>query len=182
MLEKRIRLIELKRFDRQGAALIRNVLERSDSGSGNIVDLRMYMGGNFESFVEITKLLVNRQVAVTLQTRDGGSPFIAGSPDSAMAGQCVYIINGSTILYGELLAHLLKNAGARLVGQRTTGFTPRLNQVELGNGDSVLITEGVFNIEGQSTLGSGVDPSFHMETDNSALLYAKCIALMLEKG
>ena len=180
-LGKNTFMLGLRRFDRQGVEVVRKALENSAVGSKWIIDLRMYMGGEFASFLAITRLLVNRRVAMSVRTRDSHSFFFAGKPGSLSGHPCVFIISRSTILYAELLAHLLKLTEARLVGLKTTGFTPRLNQIFMNDGSSVLYTEGIYEIESRITLGMGVQPTFEIKTENSDRLLSKCIAL-LEEG
>ena len=175
-LNSDIHLMELRRIDRAGVKYVKEAMKTS-AGSKWVIDLRRYGWGDFESFLELTKVFVNRSVPLSVEARKGQVDFIVGSP-AAPVYHCVFVINASTILYSELLAQVLKSINAVLVGQKTSGFTPRLKHIYLQDGSSVLLTDGIFKINGKRTLGCGIVPQFEIKRKDSNQLFSRCIALL----
>lgn len=176
-IRDKIYLIKLFRIDTESVNFLREKLQQ-EFISTLIIDLRKYAGGDYNSFVEICKLLLPEDNHLTLTTRDGEMILRLGSLHS-LSGRTMAIIGPSTIMYSELLAASLKANGATLVGTGTPGFISQLRKIDLEDGSSLLITEGTFNIDGQP-LGdtTGVLPTVETEETNDDRLMARCISLL----
>ncbi len=107
-----------------------------------ILDLRWYRGGTFAGFQKIAGQFLEKETPLTLKTRKGNIKVPLGS-DENYHGKIVVIIGQSTIMYGEILAALLKAQGEKssqsivLLGQQTGRFNARLKHILLEDGSSL---------------------------------------------
>jgi len=171
-----IQLISLMRMDMNSVNRIKTEMTKNQKSKW-IIDLRKYSGGNFEAFLEISKIFIHEMIPLSLETRNDRIDYLVGS-ESDSVDKCVFIINASTTLYSELLAHVLKVSKALLIGEETTGFVPYLEQIYLDDGSSLVLNTGIFKIYNQVVLGMGVKPTVNITTDDDTILFSSCVEIL----
>jgi len=201
-MPKDILLVKLPRFDAGAAALLKEQLA-AYSGAPNrknnplklIIDLRTYRGGDLESFKQIANLFFKDKIALTLKLKDKVKDIFPETKEKNVPGYtAVVIINRSTRVYGELLAAILKNPGTRnknkngngtaprhpvtLVGTTTQGFISELKSIPLQDGSSILLTEGLFLLNGKSTASRGIEPDIEIKDKDSGQIMDTCISIL----
>lgn len=162
-------------MDKSTVAQLRTLLH-DFAGRAWIIDLRYYLGGDFDSFIECAALLLPRQVLL-IGKRGGVETVVIGSVQQPEV-KTVVIIDSSTILFSELLAHALKFNGARLVGAKSRGFVPHLKQFFLDDGSSVLLRAGHFELKSGQPLPDVVKPDVGIDTEDPKVLLKHCIKAM----
>lgn len=189
--QKDILLVNLIRFDAAAAELLKKRLTRYRSMSRGqplklIVDLRKYNGGNFNAFREIVNLFFKKPILLTLKLKDKEEDFLLGATET-MKYKAAVILNRSTRMYGELLAALFRNAGAPaqrpavLVGTKTQGFVAKLKSIPMEDNSSILLTEGLFLLDGKSTASNGVSPDIILKDENAGEIMDQCISILTSK-
>ena len=151
-----------------------------------IIDLRSYSGGDLESFKQITRLFFKNKIALFLQQKKEKKAIFPGVEEKNIPEyKAVVIINSSTRLYGELFAAILrvpqrvqkkqevetlssKKEGpavqeglgrqVTLIGTATQGFIAQLIQVPLEDESSILLTDGLFQLNGNPTASKRIKP------------------------
>ncbi|MCX6584078.1 MAG: S41 family peptidase [Candidatus Aminicenantes bacterium] len=196
-MPKDILLVKLPRFDAAAAALLKEQLaaysgapDRTDKPLKLIIDLRTYRGGDLESFKQIANLFFNDKIALTLKLKDRVKDIFPETKGKNIpAYKAVVIINRSTRMYGELLAAIFKDTGAKtgngtasrypvtLVGTTTQGFISELKAISLQDGSSILLTEGLFLLNGKATASKGIEPDIEIKDKNSEQIMDKCISI-----
>jgi carboxyl-terminal processing protease len=193
-LPKDILLVKLPRFDADAAALLKEQLAAYNTSPGRkniplklIIDLRTYCGGDLESFKQIANLFFKDKIALTLKLKDKVKDIFPETKEkNGPTYKAVIIINRSTRMYGELLAAIFKNPGkgitsrypVTLVGTRTQGFISELKFIPLQDGSSILLTEGLFLLNGKSTASKGIEPDIEIKDKNSEQIMDKCISIL----
>lgn len=174
--------VSLTRIDLKTAAALKTILEK-ESASGVsprlILDLRNYNGGVLEGFTEMTRLLVREPLELQVKTREKQEILQLGSPQ-AIAGEAAVIIDGSTIMYGELLAAALKSRKAKttLLGLPTNGFVSKLSHIALEDGSSILIPEAVLKIDKNNSVQDGLEPDIKIKLKDSATIFKRSISIL----
>jgi carboxyl-terminal processing protease len=153
--------IELLKIDKLSVKLIKERLMNKKS-LRLIIDLRKYSGGDFDSFIDITRLFFKKTTSVVIKTKEKEEKVLLGSVNP-LKFKAVIIINQSTIMYSELLAALFKSMNAILIGSKTQGFISKLNHISLKDGSSVLITGGIFLLKGKDLRKSEVNPKIELK-------------------
>jgi carboxyl-terminal processing protease len=182
-IQKNILLVKLSRFDPAAALLLNDRLITHHKPLKLIIDLRRYTGGDFESFKKIVNLFFKGPILLTLKLKDKEEDFLLGSKE-ALEYQAVVIINRSTRMYGELLAALFRQAGAvaqrpaSLVGTSTRGFISKLKAIQMEDGSSILLTEGLFLLDGKPTASKGVKPDIIIKDEASREIIKKSISIL----
>lgn len=195
-IPKDILLVKLPRFDAGAAVLLKDQLAAYSSAPGRknkplklIIDLRTYCGGDLESFKQITNLFFKDKIALTLKLKDKVKDIFPEAKEKNIpAYKAVVIINRSTRMYGELLAAIFKTPGAKsgaaprypvtLVGAMTQGFISELKSIPLQDGSSILLTEGLFLLNGKSTTSKGIEPDIEIKDKNSQQIMDTCISIL----
>jgi C-terminal processing protease CtpA/Prc len=169
-------LITLNRIDPQVVQLLNKVMIKNVKSKW-IIDLRQYSGGDLKSFLELSRLLINKTFPVFLKTKNQVKKFLFGS-DKTFQFKGLVIIDTSTILYSELLAFFLKKENKILVGSETPGFMPYLNQYLLKDGSSVLLKSGFFTFQNSELTGKSVKPQFESTEKDPVALLKYCLRLL----
>jgi carboxyl-terminal processing protease len=195
-LPKDILLVKLPRFDTNAATLIKEQLavygkspDFQTKPLKLIIDLRTYCGGDLESFKQIASLFFKNKIALTLKLKDREKDVFTGVKEKSVpAYQAVVIINRSTRLYGELLAAMFKNPGSKsgtapqspvtLIGTTTQGFISELKFIPLDDGSSLLLTDGLFLLNGKAAASKGIEPDIVVKDKESEQIMNKCIAIL----
>jgi carboxyl-terminal processing protease len=175
-IKSHVYLIQLLRIDPNSVDFLKKKFEKR-SISTLIVDLRKYSGGDYDSFIEISKLLLKESHRLTLKTRGGEEVIRTGSPQ-AFAGDAAVITGPATIMYGEVLAALFKADGALLVGAATPGQAVTLKRVQLDDSSSILLTAGTFQLDGRPLCESKVVPTVETDERDDDRLIDRCLSLL----
>ncbi|MCP5103483.1 MAG: hypothetical protein GY950_08900, partial [bacterium] len=187
-LQNGILHVKLSRFDATAADLLEQRLISGTSGARTeplklIIDLRSYCGGDFQSFKKICNLFFKESLLLTLKYKNKEEDFILGARTAA-AYKAAVIVDRSTRMYGELLAAMFKNTGApsqrpvTLIGSQSPGFVSKLKSIPLDDGSSILITEGLFLLEGKPAASGGVTPDIIEKDYAAGELVKKCISIL----
>jgi carboxyl-terminal processing protease len=178
-------LIELSRIDKEHVYALKNHLEHDLPGPGPvklIIDLRKYEGGELEPFIELTRLLFNRAIPLTLKLKDSTQTISLGS-EKALNYRAVILIDKSTMMYGELLAEMFEMYREKdkitLAGSKTRGFMSKLMHIPLDDGSSILLTEGFFLFNGINPAKTGVKPDVVIKEENAGSIIDYCISNLL---
>ncbi|MCP4221177.1 MAG: PDZ domain-containing protein [bacterium] len=184
VLPGNITLLKLSRFDDAAVSLVKSTLTSTAKPLKLVIDLRKYDGGNLKSFNAITKLLFKNKVSLSLKTKIKTEKLLPGTPNVPRFRATV-IINKSTRMYGELLAALFKAKHAvagkfvpQLVGSNTLGFVSKLRFIPLEDRSSLLITEGLFLLNGKPTASKKIQPDVAVEDKDSAKIIDTCISIL----
>lgn len=190
-----IRLIRLTRVDPAAAQLLKKeltALRERGKPFKLIIDLRRYTGGDFESFKTITNLLRAAPSAakgtapptkLILKFKEKSEEFVP-APMNDPDYQAVVIINRSTRMYGELLAKLFKHMEdpakpfVTLIGTSTQGFISKLKSIPLEDGSSILLTEGLFLLDGKAVELKSTGPDVIVNEEDSGSLMKRSITLL----
>lgn len=181
-----ILLVEIPRFDQESAACLKANLPHANRLK-LIIDLRNYSGGDFESFLEITKIFFNEAAnfAVTLEKKNTTDSFPVGAKD-ALDYRAVVIVNKSTIMYGELLAALFQAAGQdkkyniTIIGRKTPGLVAKLLHIKFEDGSSILLSAGFFFIQEKPAAKSGVIPQIDLPANGFDDVIDRCKTILNE--
>lgn len=195
-LPKDILLVKLPRFDAAAADLLKEQLAAYSSVPGRknnplklIVDLRTYCGGDLESFKQIANLFFKDKIALTLKLKDRVKDIFPETKEKSIpAYEAVIVINRSTRVYGELLAAIFKKPGTKtgavarypvtFVGTATQGFISELKFIPLPDGTSILLTEGLFLLNGKYTASKSIEPDIEIKDKDSDRVMDKCISIL----
>jgi carboxyl-terminal processing protease len=183
-LESNIYLVELPRIDAKNITHLKEKLNELSLHKPLklILDLRRYSGGDFESFIQLTKLFFPQIIPLTLKTKHKKEKFLLGSPQT-ISYYAVVIINRSTRMYGELLAALFKEYGREnvtLLGTKTRGLISKIKQFPLHDGSSILLTEGIFLLDGKKMVNKGVTPHIKVKEANAEKMIERAAAVLKE--
>jgi carboxyl-terminal processing protease len=180
-----IYLVEIPRFDAKNTAHLKQKLENELSLHKPlklVMDLRKYSGGDLDAFIELTKLFFPRSIPLTLKTKRSREKLLLGSKQ-ALTYHAVVIINQSTRMYGELLAALFKEhekENVTLMGTKTRGLISKIKHFPLHDGSSILLTEGIFLLDGKNPANTGVTPDVKVKEKDSAKIIDRAAALLKE--
>lgn len=189
--QKDILLVHLTRFDAAAAALLKNRLAHYSNMKREkplklIIDLRKYSGGDFNAFREIVNLFFKKPILLTIKLKDKEEDFLLGVEETVKY-KAVVILNRSTRMYAELLAALFRNSGApaqrpaTLVGTKTQGFVSKLKPLQMEDGSSILLTEGLFLLDGESAASNGVSPDIIFKDDGAVKIMDECVSILISK-
>ncbi len=185
-LKKNILLVKLTRFDEDSVSVLKKGLKAHKKPLKLIVDLRQYAGGDLESFKEITKLFFNGPIPLTIKKKVNQKDIILGSAETdALKYKVAVVINQSTRMYGELLAALFKRSAKTpplsvIVGSKSRGFISNLKSVNLEDGSSILITDGLVLLDGKAA--KGVTPDVKIKNKEKDKIMKKCISFLNKKS
>jgi carboxyl-terminal processing protease len=180
-----IYLVELPRIDAQNTARLKQKLRNELSHHQPlklVIDLRKYSGGDLDAFIELARLFFPPPISLTLKTKHRQEELLLGSKQ-AITYHAVVIIDKSTRMYGELLAALFKEHGKEnvtLMGTKTQGLISRVKQFPLRDGSSILLTEGIFLLNGKNLAGTGVTPGIKVKEKDSAQIIDRAVAALKE--
>lgn len=178
-----IYLVEIPRFDAQNTTYLKQKLENELSlhkPLNLVIDLRKYSGGNLDSFIELTKLFFPQPIPITLKSKHSQKKLLLGSTQ-AITYHAVVIINKSTRMYGELLAALFKEHGKKnitLIGTKTRGLISKIKHFPLHDRSSILLTEGIFLLNGKNPANTGVTPDVKVKEKDPAKIIDCAVALL----
>jgi C-terminal processing protease CtpA/Prc len=169
--------IQLPSIDGPSVSFLKRSL--ANGPSRLIIDLRRYSGGDFKSFLSACRLLfgTGAKGTLTLKAKEKQEEVVFAS-SKERSYKVAAIIGSSTIMYNELLAGLLKENGAQLVGNPTPGMAARQKEISLDDGSSLLITDAQFFLNGKNICDTGVLPHEELEKMEDQQLIAACNRLL----
>lgn len=180
-----ILLVELPRIDAKNTAQLKQKLENEFSHNKPlklVIDLRKHSGGDLNSFIELTRLFFPSPIPLTIKTKHNKEKLLLGSTQS-ITYHAVVIINKSTRMYGELLAALFIEHGKEnvtLMGTKTRGLISKIKQFPLRDGSSILLTEGIFLLNGKNLANTGVTPDVKVKEKDAAKVIDRAVAVLKE--
>jgi carboxyl-terminal processing protease len=129
----------------------------SGPGGRLIVDLRGTGRGDAAHAYEVAALFANGDLGATLTRGEPAATFRGAPP--IWSGTLIVLVDRATIGAAEVLATVLRQAaGARLVGERTFGYTGRQKLVPLAAGGALEITDAFFTGPDRTRLERGLRP------------------------
>lgn len=192
-IQNDILVVKLSRFDAAAVTLLKELPAAYGANPVHknkplklLIDLRNYCGGDSESFKQIAGLFFKNKIALTLQLKKGKEdifPDVKGK--KVPEYKAVIIINSSTRMYGELLAAIFKNPGAgntpplpvTFVGTSTQGFITELTHFPIADGSSILVTSGLYLLNGKPTASKGIKPDIVINEKDTDRIMDKCISI-----
>jgi len=159
-LGKGLYYLPLLRFTRSEWNRLKNFLQ-DPKPAGLVLDLRGYLGGDFDSFREISGLLLSREIPLTLVTRTHSETVQMGriQPDRPFVAG---LIDASTVMYSELLAHLLDLDGAVTLGTATGGLLALMRELPLEDGSLALFPTGEYRLAERELSGHPLEPRIQL--------------------
>ncbi len=184
-IEDSIYLVKLPRIDAKNTAQLKQKLGNELSRKKPlklVIDLRKYSGGDLNAFIDLTKLFFPQPIPLALKTKHNKEKLLLGSAQ-AITYHAVVIINKSTRMYSELLAALFKEHGKEkvtLMGAKTRGLISKIKQFPLRDGSSILLTEGIFLLNGKNPANTGVTPDVKVKEKDSAKIIDRAVTVLKE--
>jgi carboxyl-terminal processing protease len=192
-IRENIYLLELSRIDEEHLTALNRQLKQiqiQESNPGTkplklIIDLRKYRGGDLDAFIRLTELFFAKTtpLTLTLKTKSLEKTFSLGA-DEPLTYHAVVILNQSTMMYGELLANLFQvyqsgdTSVVTLVGSKTRGFISKLRQLSLSDETSILLSEGLFLLNGKNPAQNGVKPDVTIKEEDFATIIDRSISIL----
>jgi C-terminal processing protease CtpA/Prc len=179
-----IYIVNLSRFDEEHVTVLERRLKKLSDGGKQlklILDLRKYKGGNLNSFLRLTRLFFDQSVKMTLKTKNKKETIILGSP-SPLSYRAVAVINGSTMMYGELLAYLFKNPTPENVKDSIHDKKADNNQKKRSQADTIHSSHANVTVFGGRTVGF-ISKLKHIPlSDGSSILLTEGLFLINDKN
>ncbi|MEI6632378.1 MAG: S41 family peptidase [Chlamydiota bacterium] len=165
MLEDKIALLRISRFDRETPARVAECLAqlKGEGADGVVVDLRDCPAGDIKSAIAIADHFIPAGALVaTLAGRTKGANMefkSSGTPPLA-AGPVVALINGGTSGAAEVLAGALQARGRGvLMGQRSFGCAFEEGSFTLKDGSVITMLTAVYQTpDGAEIQDEGLEP------------------------
>lgn len=163
---KKIGYIQISTFDNKVFDEFKKNFRELEKKSieGLVIDLRGNPGGSLLEVVHIADFLLDKQVIVTLKSRDGKDQGF-NSDSNKINIPMVLLINKMSASASEILAAAVADTGSGvLVGQTTYGKGVVQTIEALSDGDAIkLTTAEYFTPNGKSIHGVGVVPDVEIE-------------------
>jgi len=146
-----------------------------------ILDLRWYSGGDWEGLLRCAEICLSKTY-LTIEKKTMGEKKIQLGTDESLPGHRVCLIDASTVLLAELMAHLLADEGVPTVGETTGGYMPLVRQFHLQDGSSVVLSVGRFAVDKGPLPTGGLKPSISCPVTDEAILLARCQSVLGDPG
>lgn len=138
----RANLIRVKQFSTATADDVRAALEKDKGAKAYVLDLRGNTGGYFPAGVDVARLFLPKDSAITY-TVDRARNVVPYTTydDGAYTAPLVLLVDGKTASASEVLSSALQDNGrAKLVGSRTFGKAVIQTVEKLDDGSAVVVT------------------------------------------
>jgi len=181
-LSDNVHLIRIRTINKKFVEQIK-VLLTLKSPVKVVFDLRGYVGGDFNSLKQVCHILFDSSTTITLKTRTKTGPIVMGSANP-LKYKAVVIINGSSIIYNDLLAALFKSykdktkAAITLIGRPTAGLVTKSKHIVLEDNSSLLLTEGFFLLNGEKLFLKGVKPDISLNVNEFKDILKKSVSIL----
>jgi len=133
-----------------------------------IIDVRNNGGGLLDSVIRIARRLVPEGIIVYREDVNGARTYRRSFGDY-LGLPMVLLVNGRSASASEVLGGAIQDTGVgTLVGQQTFGKGIVQNIFELSDGTAIKLTvEKYFTPNGRSIHGTGLEPDFVVEMEDS---------------
>lgn len=130
-------------------------------GSSAVLDLRDLSGSDITSAMRIASLFVPVNTLVgRMDSSVGEDHELRTSTPPQFEGQLTVLVNERTSGSAEILASCLKENGARLLGETTSGQASSLTMVPRPDGSALQLPSEIwYNASNEAIDGHGVEPS-----------------------
>ena len=167
LLKNKAVYLSLAWMDAESTRLLSRDISRWRSRSW-IIDLRGYQSGDLSSCLSVADLLLSPTNQLELRTRMGSQRLRPGSYQKVPL-HIAALVGPTTIMYGEILATLMKESGVILVGSATGGYNAHLKRAPLPDGGIALITDGHFFWKGKPIQNRPVQPQLLVKPNQDPL-------------
>jgi len=162
-LNSNVGYIRLSTFMNKGASVeFENALQKLNTKSGYIIDLRSNPGGLLANAIFISDMLLNGGTIVSTVDRDGYKEDTKASKKVYTTKPIVVLINGGSASASEILSGALKDNGrATLVGEKTfgKGLVQEINKLQGGSGLNIT-TQKYLTPNGTDINKKGITPDY----------------------
>lgn len=169
MYDNGIAYIQITEFDEITIDQFAEALavSRGKGMNGLVLDLRDNPGGNLNSVVEISRMLLPEGLIVYTEDREGRRAEYKCDGSREIDVPMVVLINGNSASASEILAGAIKDYGVgTLLGTTTYGKGIVQRPVELSDGSAVKLTVSTYYTpNGTNIHGVGVEPDVVCELD-----------------
>lgn len=140
---------------------------RGKGMNGLILDLRANPGGNLNSVVEISRMLLPEGLIVYTEDRDGHRVEYSCDGSREIDVPMVVLVDGNSASASEILAGAIKDYGVgTLLGTTTFGKGIVQRPIELSDGSAVKLTvSSYYTPNGTNIHGIGIEPDVVVEFD-----------------
>lgn len=163
----------------------KNILLKTNSAKGIIIDLRNNYGGILANAVIMADLILEKDKKIVSIESRGVSKFQISADDEAVFVQkpIVILVNKRTASAAEILAGVLKDsAGAVLLGENTYGKNSIQQVIPMTNSSGMIITGAKYILpNGEDIHDVGIAPDFNCANDNSMKEAKKLINELVKK-
>ncbi len=144
----------------------KNILEKTNSTKGIIIDLRNNYGGILANAVIMADFMIKDSQIVSINSKGKIKYQIYADEDIVFSPKpIVIIVNKNTASAAEILAGTLKdNAGAILIGERTYGKNSIQQIIPMTNASGLMITSSKYILpNGEDIHDVGIEPDYYVE-------------------
>ncbi len=161
----KVRYIQISSFADKTGQEFKKVVEKlkKQNVEGIILDLRFNGGGVTQAAYEICELLVKEGPFLNVKRKDG-KYNVNSEDDNVPFDNIVVLTNEETASASELVAAVLKDSGAVVVGSKTYGKGVTQAIIELQQMGALKMTvEEFFPMSGRKINGVGIVPDYEVE-------------------
>ncbi len=169
MLEEKVGLLRVTRFDLQTAPRVADCLKnlKTAGANGLVIDLRDCPAGSIAAAVAVAELILPQgELITTLRARaEGGSKeFRSKSKPIFERGPFAVLINGGTSGAAEVLAGAFQGGKkGLLMGQKSFGCAFEEGSFNLSDGSMIKMITAVYETpDGQEIQDEGLDPDIEV--------------------
>lgn len=158
--------MNIRIFNKQTAAKVREALEDNPNAKGIILDLRGNSGGMLNEAIKTADLFTDDEIITYTTARNNANIHYYTSKQGVLCDKpMVILIDGETASAAEVLAAGLQDQSrAKLVGTKSFGKGTVQNIIEISNGGKlVLTTEQFFTPSGKVIHENGATPDICTE-------------------
>lgn len=170
MKDKDIGYISIAEFDDVTFEQFKNALDtlEAEQMKGLIIDLRGNPGGNLDTVVKISDLLLPKGMIVYTEDKDGNREEFKSDDEQQFKKPLVVMIDGNSASASEILSGAIKDYKlGTLVG--TTSFGKGIVQrvIPLGDGTAIKLTiSKYYTPNGKNIHGIGIEPDVTVDFDS----------------
>ena len=144
----------------------RNILEKTNSAKGIIIDLRNNYGGILANAVIMADFMIKDNQIVSINSRGKTKYQIYADEEVVFTPKpIVILVNEKTASAAEILAGTLKdNVNAVLIGERTYGKNSIQQIIPMTNASGLMITSSKYVLpKGEDIHEVGIEPDYYVE-------------------
>ena len=168
-----ISVLRIPSLEKASGDVVSRLLDQVPAGSKLLVDLRSASAGDPERAYSVADLFVDGELGSLLNGEAETLETFKGSSARSFKGQLGVLVDRGTLGAAEVLASVLHQGGARLLGEPTFGHAGKSKLVALGGGAYIDLTESFYAGPNGERLNEGLKPDqivrrrFDFEEDES---------------